>query len=146
MGAPARAPITSPEDAMQFLCLICAEKVMEWLSDSDAAKHYEEYRQFTDDIRRSGHLVAVNRLLPPDAAVTLRVRDGKVAVTDGPFAETKEHLGGYYVIEATDLNEAIRVASKIPGARLGCVEVRPVADDEPTRRALGVPDGLQHRR
>ena len=59
-----------------------------------------------------------------------------MAVTDGPFAETKEHLGGYYVIEAKDLNEAIAVAAKIPGARLGCVELRPIAEDERTRRAL----------
>lgn len=122
---------------MKFLCLICAEKVMEWMSKEDAASHYEEYRQFTDEIRASGHLVGANRLQPPDAAVTLRVRNGKVSTTDGPFAETKEYLGGYYVIEARDLNEAIRIAAKIPGAKRGCVEVRPIADDEPTRRALG---------
>ena len=122
---------------MKFLCLICAETVMEWMSDSDAARHYEEYRRFTDEIRAGGHLVEMNRLLPPDAAVTLRVRDGKVSTTDGPFAETKEHFGGYYVIEARDLDEAIRIAAKIPGAKIGCVEVRPVAEDEPTLRALG---------
>lgn len=122
---------------MRFLCLICAEKVMEWMSPADAAEHYDEYRRFTDEIRAGGHLVDTNRLLPPDAAVTLRVRNGKVSTTDGPFAETKEHFGGYYVIEARDLNEAIRIAAKIPGAKRGCVEVRPVADDEATRRALG---------
>ena len=65
------------------------------------------------------------------------MRNGKVSTTDGPFAETKEQLGGYYLIEAKDLNEAIQVASKIPGARLGCVEVRPVAEDPETLRALG---------
>ncbi len=122
---------------MKFLCLICAERVMEWMSPADAARHYDEYRRFTDEIRASGHLVEVNRLLPPDAAVTLRVRNGKVSTTDGPFAETKEHFGGYYVIEARDLNEAIRIAARIPGAKKGCVEVRPIADDEATRRALG---------
>ncbi len=71
------------------------------------------------------------------AATTVRVRDGKVSTTDGPFAETKEQLGGYYMIDARDLNEAIQVAARIPGARTGCVEVRPVADDERTLRALG---------
>lgn len=127
---------------MKFLCLICAEEVMEWMSGVDAARHYEEYRQFTDEIRASGHLVGVNRLLPPDAAVTLRVRNGKVLTTDGPFAETKEHFGGYYLLEARDLTEAIRIAAKIPGAKLGCVEVRPVAEDEATLRALGaMPSG-----
>jgi hypothetical protein len=70
-------------------------------------------------------------------AVTVRVRNGKIATTDGPFAETKEQFGGYYLIEARDLNEAIQVASRIPGARMGCVEVRPVAEDECTIRALG---------
>lgn len=127
---------------MKFLCLICAEKVMEWMSEADAARHYEEYRQFTDEIRTSGHLIAVNRLLPPDAAVTLRVRKGKVLTTDGPFAETKEHFGGYYLIEASDLDEAIGIAARIPGAKLGCVEVRPVAEDAATLRALGaMPSG-----
>ena len=122
---------------MKFLCLICAEKMMEHMPPDVAARHFDEYAAFTRDIRASGHLVALNRLLPPSAATTIRVRNGLVAVTDGPFAETKEQLGGYYVIEARDLNEAILVASRIPGAWVGSVEVRPVADDEPTRRALG---------
>jgi len=73
----------------------------------------------------------------PKAATTVRVRDGKVSTTDGPYAETKEQLGGYYVIEARDLDEAIRVAAKIPGAWIGSVEVRPIAEDEQTLRALG---------
>jgi hypothetical protein len=68
--------------------------------------------------------------------VTVRVRQGRVGTTDGPFAETKEHVGGFYVIEAHDMNEAIRIAANVPGARLGCVEVRPIADDEATRAAL----------
>ncbi len=122
---------------MKFLCLICAEKVMEQMPDEDAERHYREYAEFTAAIRRSGHLVACNRLLPPDAATTIRVRNGKISTTDGPFAETKEQFGGYYVIEAKDLNEAILVAARIPGASRGCVEVRPVAEDERTLRALG---------
>jgi len=123
---------------MKYLCLICAETVMEQMPEADAEKHYEEYSEFTDSIRKSGHFVACNRLLRPVAATTLRVRRGKVTTTDGPYTETKEQLGGYYVIEARDLNEAIQVASRIPGARLGCVEVRPIAEDARTLRALGL--------
>ncbi|TMG90278.1 MAG: YciI family protein, partial [Betaproteobacteria bacterium] len=73
-----------------------------------------------------------------NAATTVRMRQGKVSVTDGPYAETKEQLGGYYVIEAKDLQEAIRVAARIPGAKTGCVEVRPIAEDAQTLRALGL--------
>lgn len=123
---------------MKYLCLICAEKVMEQMPRADADKHFEEYREFTDAIRQSGHYLGCNRLLPPDAASTVRVRNGRVSVTDGPWIETKEQLGGYYLIEARDLNEAIQVASRIPGAKFGCVEVRPVAEDLQTLRALGL--------
>lgn len=122
---------------MRFLCLICAEKVMEQMPQADADAHYLEYAEFTKDIRRSGHFVDCNRLLPPDHATTVRVRNGKISTTDGPWVETKEQFGGYYLIEARDLNEAIRVAAKIPGAARGCVEVRPVAEDEQTLRTLG---------
>jgi len=122
---------------VKYLCLICAEKVMEQMPEADAEKHFQEYAEFTQAIRRSGHFVGVNRLEPPATAITLRVRHGKVSATDGPYAETKEQLGGYYLIEARDLNEAIQVASRIPGARIGCVEVRPVAEDSRTLRALG---------
>jgi hypothetical protein len=129
---------------MKFLCLICAEKVMEQMPEADAAAHFDEYLEFTAAIRDSGHFAGCNRLLPPASAVTVRVRDGKLSTTDGPYAETKEQLGGYYVIDARDLNEAIRVAARIPGARLGCVEVRPVAEDATTLRALGLPGAAAH--
>ena len=122
---------------MKYLCIICAERVMEQMPEADAAKHFDEYAEFTESIRKSGHYLGCNRLLPPSAATTVRVRNGKVSTTDGPFAETKEQFGGYYLIEARDLNEAIQVASRIPGARFGCVEVRPVAEDEQTMQALG---------
>lgn len=122
---------------MKYLCLICAETVMEQMPEADAEKHFEEYSEFTEDIRKSGHFVDCNRLVPPQAATTIRVRKGKVSTTDGPYVETKEQLGGYYVIEARDLNEAIQVASRIPGAWIGCVEVRPIAEDVRTLRALG---------
>jgi hypothetical protein len=121
---------------MKFLCLICAEKVMEDMTADDAAQHYDEYAAFTADLRRSGQLVDCNRLLPTDTAVTVRVRDGRVATTDGPYAETKEHFGGYYVIDAPSMDAAVGIAARIPGAARGCVEVRPVADDEQTRQAL----------
>ena len=122
---------------MKFLCIICAEKVMEQMSDADAARHYDEYREFTDAIRASGHLVDCNRLLPPVTATTLRVRDGRVSTIDGPFAETREVFGGYYLIETRDLDEALGIAARIPGAKKGCVELRQVADDSQTQVALG---------
>ena len=122
---------------MRYLCLIAAEKVMEQMTPAEAAAHYEEYREFLEEIRESGHYVGCNRLLPPDTAITVRNRGGRVLTTDGPFVETKEQLGGYFLLEAKDINEAIQVAARIPGARHGCVEVRPVAEDEQTNRALG---------
>lgn len=122
---------------MKFICLICAETVMEQMPAADAAKHYQEYAEFTKDIKRKGQFIGANRLTPADTAITVRVRNGRVLTTDGPFTETKEQFGGYYVIEAKDLNEAIQVAAKIPGARFGCVEVRPIAEDAQTL-ALGL--------
>ena len=130
---------------MKYLCLICAETVMEQMTEADAEQHFEEYAEFTEAIRKSGHYLGCNRLQPPHAAITVRVRNGKVTTTDGPFVETKEQLGGYYLIEARDLNEATQVASRIPGASLGCVEVRPIAEDERTLQALGFVDpGTRH--
>jgi len=122
---------------MKYLCLIAAERVMEQMSDDEARAHYDEYREYIAAIRASGHYVACNRLLPPGTATTVRLRQGRVSTVDGPYVETKEQLGGYFVIEARDLNEAIQVAARIPGARIGCVEIRPIADDDQTRRALG---------
>ena len=86
----------------------------------------KEYFTFTDDIRKSGHMIAGDSLMPTSAATTVRIRNGKLGTTDGPFAETKEQLGGYYLIEAKDLNEAIQVAARIPGAKTGSIEVRPI--------------------
>jgi len=121
---------------MKYLCLIAAEKVMEHMTEDAAARHYEEYREFTNDIRRNGHLLGCHRLQPADTATKVQVRNGQVSVADGPFAETKEQIGGFYLIEAKDMNEAIQVASRIPGARFGCVEVRPIAEDAQTIAAL----------
>ena len=87
-----------------------------------------EYGAFTEGVKKSGHYIGGNPLQPIRTATTVRVRQGKVSTTDGPFAETKEQLGGYYLIEAKDLNDAIQVAGRIPGAKLGSVEVRPVME------------------
>jgi hypothetical protein len=85
-------------------------------------------------------------LKSPETATTLRVRHGKVLITDGPFAETKEQMGGYYLIEASDLNEAISIAARIPSAKIGCVELRPVADDAQTRAlGLDVPQAISKK-
>lgn len=90
------------------------------------------YAEFTEGIKKSGHFIGANRLKPAATATTIRVRKGKVLTTDGPFAETKEQFGGYYLIEAKDLEDAIQVAARIPGAQRGCVEIREVAEDPQT--------------
>ena len=123
---------------MKYLCLICADTCMEKMAEDERRRHFEEYREFTDELRARGQLVAVSRLLPADTATTVRVRGGHVSTTDGPYAETKEQFGGFYVVETRDLNEALRIASRIPGARYGCVEVRPIAEDVATLDALGL--------
>ena len=114
---------------MKYLCLIYSDET-QWpkLPKVEADKRMGEYMEFTNSIKQSGHYVGSNRLQPTQNATTVRVRNGKLSTTDGPFAETKEQLGGYYLIEARDLNEAIQVASRNPGARHGSVEVRPIAE------------------
>jgi hypothetical protein len=114
---------------MKYLCLIYEdEKAWQQLPKEQSDAIMGEYFAFTDDIRKSGQYVAGDALHPTQMATTVRVRNGKTSTTDGPFAETKEQLGGYYLIDAKDLNEAIQVASRIPSARFGSVEVRPVVD------------------
>ncbi len=124
---------------MKYLCLICADhsKMMESLSPADRDAHFAEYSAFMESITKSGHYLGCNRLQPPETAATVRVRNGKMSTTDGPYVETKEQLGGYFLIEAKDLNEAILIAARIPGARFGCVEVRPVAEDAQTLELIG---------
>ncbi len=109
---------------MQYALLIYeAEK--DWAKNNGPAV-MQEYRTFTDSIAKSGNLKGGNPLQPTTSATTVRVRNGKLATSDGPFAETREQLGGFYLIEAKDLDEAIAIAGRIPGARAGSVEVRPV--------------------
>lgn len=112
---------------MRYLCLIYdEEKTLGAMPKSEMDAFMGEYFAFTDGIKKSGHYVGGEALKPVHTATTVRVRGGKMSTTDGPFAETKEQLGGYYLIEARDLNDAIQVASKIPSARLGSIEVRPI--------------------
>ncbi len=114
---------------MRYLCLIYdEERKLEGMSEADSQAFMGEYFAFTEDIKKSGHFQAGEALQPVATATTVRVRNGKISTTDGPFAETKEQLGGFYLIEARDLNDAIQVASRIPSARLGCVEVRPIVE------------------
>jgi hypothetical protein len=116
-----------PEEAMKYLCLIYDdEKKWETMSKAEADAYMGEYFAFTDGIRASGHYIAGEALQPVNTATTIRSRNGKLSTTDGPFAETKEQLGGYYLIEARDLNDAMQVAQKIPSVRTGSIEVRPV--------------------
>ena len=114
---------------MRYLCLIYEdEKGWEKMPKEQADAVMGEYFAFTDGIKKSGQYVAGDALHPTHTATTVRVRNGRTLTTDGPFAETKEQLGGYYLIDAKDLNEAIQVAAKIPSARWGSIEIRPVVD------------------
>jgi hypothetical protein len=112
---------------MQYMLLIYqneAERSAE--SPEEKRRISAEYLELTKSIRESGHLRAGHALQPSSTATTVRVRNGKQLVTDGPYAETREQLGGYYLIEAEDLDEARAIAARIPGARHGSIEVRPV--------------------
>lgn len=114
---------------MKYLCLIYDDETM-WQSmpREQADAILGEYHALTSDIRNSGHYLGANALQPTQTATTVRVRNGKLSSTDGPFAETKEQLGGYYLVEAKDLNEAIQIAGRIPSARFGSIEVRPIME------------------
>jgi hypothetical protein len=110
---------------MKYLCLVYLER------DKLHAVQDRECKNCGDDLRQRGIIVAAEALQPIETATTVRIRSGKLSVTDGPFAETKEQLAGFYLIEARDLNDAIQVAAKIPPAREGSVEVRPVRELNP---------------
>jgi hypothetical protein len=113
---------------MQYLLLIYGdEHGFESATPEDMGKMMQEYADYTQWLRDSGAFVAGEALQPTDHATTVRVRDGETMTTDGPFAETKEQLGGFYLIEADDLDQAIAAAAKLPGSRHGSVEVRPIA-------------------
>ena len=124
---------------MKYLCLVYGEEqAIADMPDSHCVA-------FDEEIRASGHCIASEALQPVSTATTVRVRNGKVSVTDGPFAETKEFLAGFYMIEARDLNEAIQLAAKIPPAAVGSIEVRPIRPIRETVRAqqLGEAHGVR---
>jgi len=114
---------------MKYMLLIYGdEAAMAKLNEAERAALFRDYGQFSEGIRRSGNFLAGAPLRPTPTATTVRLREGKRLVTDGPFAETREQLGGYYLVEAKDLDEAIAIAARIPGARTGSIEVRPVLE------------------
>ena len=116
---------------MKYLLFCChEEKKLTALSKSGLDALTDETSVYCEELQKSGHLIAAEPLEPIQMAITVRVQNGKVSVTDGPYAETKEMVAGFYVIEARDLNEAIAVAARIPAAPLGVVEVRPCRDLE----------------
>ena len=114
---------------MKYMLLIHQdEKAWDRLSESDRQQIYAEYRQLSEQLQASGQFLAGSELHPTSAATSIRVRDGKRLVTDGPFAETREQLGGYFLIGVKDLDEAIAIAARIPSARTGTIEIRPLAE------------------
>jgi hypothetical protein len=118
---------------MKYLCLAYEEeKKLNALSKGEWDTLRRETLDYVDKIRKSGHLLVTHALQSVQTATTVRVRSGKPTTTDGPFAETKETLGGFFLIEAKDLDDALRVASNWPSARIGSIEVRPIQEELPT--------------
>jgi hypothetical protein len=112
---------------MRYLLLICTDETADGaMSPAEAETQMAAYMAFGDEMGQRGVLLGGERLRPTTDATTVRVRDGETLTFDGPFAETKEQMGGYYMVECKDLDEAIEVAAKIPGARHGSIEVRPI--------------------
>jgi hypothetical protein len=113
---------------MQYLLLIYHDEGR-WgaLAEAERQEIYAAYRALQEELQRSGKLISGNELQPTSTATTLRVRNGKAGVTKGPFAQTKEQLGGYFLVEAEDLDDALAIAARIPSATMGSIEVRPLA-------------------
>lgn len=112
---------------MQYLLLIYdAERELNSMPPAELQQLHADYMRFTQEIQASGHHLGGNALQPVATATTLRTRSGKTSTTDGPFAETREQLGGYYLIEAANLDEALRIGARVPSVRTGSIEVRPV--------------------
>ncbi len=117
---------------MKYLCLIYYDEAQAAaLPEAEYLRIAGEAVAYGEELAGRGQFLASESLQPTETATTIRLRGGKVAVTDGPFAETKEQLGGFFLIEARDLNDAIRIAGKIPPLRLGCIEIRPVKECAP---------------
>ena len=117
---------------MKYLLLIY-ENEASWagVSEAEQGKIFGEYMQYTNDIKKKGNYIGGEALQPVSTATTVKVKDGKTLTTDGPFAETREQLGGFYLVEAKDLDEAIALAARIPAARTGSIEVRPIMPTPP---------------
>jgi hypothetical protein len=112
---------------MQYLLLIYdAEKDLARMTPEEGQKMHDDYMKFTMEIMKSGHHKAGNALQSTQTATTVRTRNGKTTTTDGPFAETREQLGGFYLVEAANLDEALKIAARIPSAKTGSIEVRPI--------------------
>jgi hypothetical protein len=124
---------------MKYLLLICDDdqrRAKE--SEADRKQLMDQYLQFMNKYRASGHILGGNQLQPAVTATSVRVRDGKPLVTDGPFAETREQLGGFFLVEAKDLDEAIAIAAEIPSAKMGTIEVRPLVQASVPQAAVPV--------
>ena len=114
---------------MKYLCLVYIhEKKLDAVPESQSPPSIDEHLDYDKALKRSGHFIASEALEPGEAAKVVRVRNGQLSTTDGPFAETREQLGGFYLIDARDLSDAIQVAAKIPSARTGSIEVRPITE------------------
>jgi len=114
---------------MKYMLLIHdSEQALNALSEDELKRIMADYRRFSEEIRASGHYRAGSQLQPTSMATSVRVRNGKRLVTDGPFAETSEQLGGYFLVEAKDLDEAIGLAERLPSAKLGTIEIRPLVE------------------
>jgi hypothetical protein len=114
---------------MNYLCLVYLEETaLNAMPEGEFNAFSDEHVAVDEELKKSGHSIAAEALQPVHTATTVRVRDGRLFVTDGPFAETKEQLLGFYLIEAEDGNEAIQVAARIPAARVGSIEIRPIWD------------------
>ena len=121
---------------MRYACLIYFDPQKAFNQSPEADAVLRDSEPYNAELNASGHMVAAHALTLPQAAMTVQVRDGKMSATDGPFMETKEMLGGIVLIEARDLNEAVRIAAGIPFARIGFIEVRPLVDYSQPRPTL----------
>lgn len=127
---------------MKYLCLVYQiEAEVDALPGNEFDAIVDEVLDYREELRASGHYIDSSPLEPVNSATTLRVRNGQMSITDGPFAETREQLGGYYLIDATDLNDAIRIAAKMPPARIGTIEIRPLKTFGPRLGMASCVDG-----
>jgi hypothetical protein len=123
---------------MKYLCMVIVdEKKLNAMSSSERRQLDDESLAYDEALRKSGHLLAAQALQGVETATTIRSTGGRISVTDGPFTETNEQIGGFVLIEARDLDEAIQLASKIPPMRLGCIEVRPIMELTPSTETAG---------